>query len=186
MHKTFWALLVGGVLVCSPPAAAQSLGAGLKLGTTLTNAVSSAASDSIPNSNTFIVGPYLEIGLPLGFSVEADALYFPGLYSTAAGGGSVWQFPVLGKIGPHLGPVRPYVEGGPSYSHLSDVKTLPDLLHSSNFGVTLGAGIEIKVKALRIAPELRYNGVVFTNLASPLGLFHSTHNQAVFLVGIGF
>jgi len=171
---------------CAPRAAAQPFGAGVRLGTTLTNAVSSAESASIPNSNTLIVGPYLELRLPLGFSIEGDALYYPNLYSTAAGGGSVWQFPILAKFGPHLGPVRPYIEGGPSYSHLSDVKTLPDLLHSSNYGVTLGAGIEIKIRAFRIAPEVRYNGVVLTSVKSPLGLFTANHNQLVLIVGLGF
>ncbi len=171
---------------CAPRAAAQPFGAGVKLGATLTSAVSSVETASVPNSTTFIVGPYLEVRLPLGLSVEGDALYFPGLYKNAAGGGSVWQFPILLKLGLQLGPVRPYLEGGPSYSHLSDVKTLPDLLHSSNYGVTLGAGIEIKIKALRIAPEVRYNGVVLTSVKSPLGLFTANHNQAVILLGIGF
>jgi hypothetical protein len=191
MQKTLSAFLVCAAWVCAawacaPCASAQPFGAGIKLGTTLTNAVTSAESASIPNSTTLIVGPYVEVRLPLGFSIEGDALYFPGLYSNAAGGASVWQFPILAKFGPHLGPVRPYVEGGPSYSHLSDVKTLPDLLHDSNYGVTLGAGIEIKLLALHISPEVRYNGVAFTNLESPLGLFKSKHNQVVFMVGFGF
>lgn len=186
MNKTFWILFVCAALACTPRAAAQPFGIGLKLGATLTNAVSSAESASIPNSNTLIVGPYLELRLPLGFSIEGDALYYPNLYSTAAGGGSVWQFPILAKFGLQLGPVRPYIEGGPSYSHLSDVKTLPDLLHSSNYGVTLGAGIEIKIRAFRIAPEIRYNGVALTNIESPQDLFKSNRNQAVFLLGIGF
>jgi hypothetical protein len=186
MHKTFWTLLVCAILGCAPRAAAQPFGAGIKLGTTLTSAISSAESTSIPNGNTLIVGPYLELRLGLGLSVEADALYYPSLYSTAAGGGSVWQFPILAKFRFLGGPVRPYIEGGPSYSRISDVKTLPDLLHDNNYGITLGAGVEIKIAAFRIAPEIRYNGVVFTNLDSPLGLFKSTHNQAIFQVGIGF
>jgi opacity protein-like surface antigen len=185
MSKSFWTAIVFCGLGFILPASAQ-VGIGVKLGTTLTNAVTSAEAESIPNSNTLIVGPYLELHLPLAFSVELDALYYPSLYSTAAGGGSLWQFPVLAKFGPQLGPFRPFIEGGPAYSHLSGVATLPDLLHSSNYGITLGAGLEFKISALRIAPEVRYNGVAFTNLESPTGLFHSTHNQAIFLVGIGF
>jgi hypothetical protein len=187
MKKTFWVLFVCAALACAPRAAAQPFGVGLKLGATLTNAVSSAESASIPNSTNFIWGPYLELGLPLGFAVEADALYFPGLYSAAAGGGgSAWQFPILAKFRFLPGPVRPYIEGGPAFSHISDVKELPDLLHNSNYGITLGAGIEIKVRALRIAPEIRYNGFMFTNIESPQDLFKSNRNQAVFLLGIGF
>jgi hypothetical protein len=185
-RKTFRLLLVCAALSGARLAMAQPFGAGLKLGATLTNAVSSIGSESIPNSNTLIVGPYIEIRLPLGFSVEGDALYYPSLYSNAAGGGSVWQFPILAKFGPQLGPIRPYLEGGPSYSHLSDVKDLPDLLHSSNYGLTLGAGIELKIRGFRIAPEVRYNGVALTSIQSPLGLFKANHNQVIFEVGIGF
>jgi opacity protein-like surface antigen len=185
-RKTFRFLLVCAALSGAPLAVAQPLGVGLKLGATLTNAVSAIGSESIPNSNTLIVGPYIELRLPLGFSIEGDALYYPGIYSNAAGGGSIWQFPILAKFGPQLGPIRPYVEGGPAYSHLSDVKTLPDLVHSSNYGLTLGAGIELKIRAFRIAPEIRYNGVALTSIQSPLGLFKANHNQVVFEVGIGF
>ena len=168
------------------PAAAQPIGAGLKLGSTLTNAVSSAENATVPNSAALIVGPYVEVRLPLGFAVEADALYYPGLFPNGAGGGSLWQFPILAKLRFLKGPVRPYIEGGPAYSHLTDVKTLPDLLHSSNFGITLGAGVDVKLLVLHITPEIRYNGFLFTNLQSPLGLFQSNRNQAVFMVGFGF
>lgn len=186
MRRTFWILFVSALAGLSLPAAAQPFGAGLKLGSTLTNSISAAESETIPNSATFIVGPYVELRLPLGFAIEGDALYYPSLYSNAAGGGSVWQFPILAKLRFLKGPIRPYIEGGPAYSHLTDVKTLPDLLHSSDFGITLGAGVELKLLALRIAPEIRYNGFLFTNVQSPQGLFQSNRNQAVFLVGIGF
>jgi opacity protein-like surface antigen len=179
-------LLVFAALACASRAAAQPIGVGLKLGATLTNAISSVKSESIPNSANLIIGPYAEVRLPWGFSVEGDALYFPGLYTNAAGGGSVWQFPILAKYKLLKGPVRPYIEGGPAFSHISDVKELPDLLHNSNYGITLGAGVEIKVLALRIAPEIRYNGFAFTNIESPSGLFKSNRNQAVLMVGIGF
>ena len=165
---------------------AQPFGAGIKLGSTLSNSISSAESESIPNSSTLIVGPYVELRLPLGFAIEGDALYYPNLYASAAGGGSLWQFPILAKLRFLKGPIRPYIEGGPSYSHVTDVATLPDLLHSSNFGITLGAGVELKLLALRISPEIRYNGFLFTNIQSPLGFFQSNRNQGVFLVGIGF
>jgi len=186
MQKTFWTLFVCAALASEPRASAQAFGAGIKLGATLTDAVNSAESATIPNSTSLIIGPYLEVHLPLGFSIEGDALYYPSLYPNAAGGGSVWQFPILAKLKFLSGPVRPYIEGGPSYSHLSDVKTLPDLLHDSNYGITLGAGVDIKVLGLHISPEVRYNGLALTNLESPLGLFKSNRNQAVLLVGLGF
>jgi hypothetical protein len=191
MQKKFWKIFAWTFFVVAlgafpSPAAAQFFGAGVKLGSTLTNSVSSVESEAIPNTATIIWGPYVELRLPLGFSIEGDALNYPSIYSNAAGGGTLWQFPILAKLKFLKGPVRPYVEGGPSYSHLSDVKTLPDLLHSSDYGITLGAGVEFKLSALRISPEIRYNGVALTNLKSPLGLFESNRNQAVFLIGLGF
>jgi opacity protein-like surface antigen len=202
MLKTFWTLLVSrnpcalrsfacglllcAVVGCAPRAAAQPLGLGLKLGATLTNAVTTTDPAAIPNNTTFIIGPYIEMRLPLGFSIEADALYYPNFYSSAAGGGSVWQFPVLAKLGLPLGPIRPYIEGGPSYSHLSDVKTVTDLLHESNYGITLGVGIEFKIHGFRIAPEARYNDVALTNVESPAGLFKAKHSQTIFLLSLGF
>ena len=171
---------------CARPAAAQPFGAGIKLGATLTDAVSSIQTANVPNTASLIVGPYVELRLPFGFSVEGDALYYPSPYTSAAGGGTIWQFPILAKFKFLKGPIRPYVEGGPAYSHLSDVKTLPDLLHSSNYGITLGGGIEFKILALRISPEIRYNGWALENVSSPAGLFHANHSQGIFLVGIGF
>ena len=186
MKKTFRTIFVLGVFAFSSHVWAQPFGAGLKLGTTLTGAISSIGSESIPNSANVIVGPYVELRLPFGFSVEGDALFYPGLYSNAPSGGSLWQFPILAKYKFLKGPIRPYIEGGPSFSHVYDVATLPDILHNSNYGITLGGGVELKLLALRLAPEIRYNGFVFTNLQDPLGFFKSNRNQAVFLVGIGF
>src|SRR5580700_8318962 len=175
MYKTFRTLLVCAAVSCAmgfaPRAEAQPLGIGLKVGSTLTNAVTSVETASPPNRHTLIIGPYLEMRLPLGLSIEADALYYPGLFTNATGGGSLWQFPVLLKFGIPLGPIKPYIEGGPAFSHLSDVKTVLDILHTNNYGITLGAGIEIKIKAFRISPEVRYNGVVWDSVKSPDGLF---------------
>jgi Outer membrane protein beta-barrel domain len=191
MHKTFrrflvYALLVCAALCCASRASAQPLGLGLKLGATLSNAVSTADPAAIPNNTSFIVGGYLEMRLPLGFSIEGDALYYPNFYTAAAGGGSIWQFPLLAKFSLPLGPIIPYIEGGPSYSHLSDVKTVTDILHDSNYGITLGAGISIKIGGFRIGPEIRYNGVALTSIQSPAGLFKAKRDQTILLLNIGF
>jgi hypothetical protein len=187
LAKEFWAIwqreLSIAIVCCAfglaVPASAQEFppfliayrwadSGGVKLGTTPTTPASSR--DWLPKSDSVVRGFYWEHRLPLRLSVEVDALYFPSLYRNADRGGFVWQFPVLLKAGPHLGRVRPYVEGGPYFSHLS-------LVDSFNGGVTFGAGIEIRVRAGRIAPEIRYNGV---------GPFKSINNQAVFLLGLGF
>jgi hypothetical protein len=65
MRKTFRTALVCCAFGFALPASAQ-IGLGVKLGTTLTNAVTSVETASIPNSNTLIVasfpddrGPYV-------------------------------------------------------------------------------------------------------------------------------
>jgi hypothetical protein len=182
MKKTFLSIIVFSCIVT-----AQPFGAGIKLGTTLSDAISAAPSFPIQNSNHFIVGPYVELRLPLGLSVEGDALYLHGLYEdVSSASGSTWQFPILLKFKFLGGPVRPYVEGGPQFSHISDIAEIPELNHHSNFGIVLGGGIEVKVFKLRVSPEVRYNGFALTNIESPTGLFHSNKNLATFTLGVGF
>jgi hypothetical protein len=182
MNKTFLTLLV-----FSAAASAQPFGAGVKLGTTLTDALSSArAGFTLPSDHHFLAGPYVEVRLPLGFSVEADALYESSIFSSVYNGGSTWQFPVLAKYKLLKGPIRPYVEGGPSFSRITDLAEIPALNHRSNFGIVLGAGLEIKLLVLRISPEIRYNGWTLQNIQDPAGFFHSNRNQAMFQVGFGF
>lgn len=180
-----FALLCASLAWC-PGAAAQPVGIGVKVGATLTDAVSAVETTTVPSGTTLIVGPYLELRLGGGFSVEGDALYYPGLYD-GAGGGSVWQFPILAKFSLLSGgPVQPYIEAGPAYSHLSDIKTLPDLLHSSNYGLVAGGGISFKIHAVRLSPEVRWNGDALTSISNPLGVFKSNRSQIVVLVGFGF
>ena len=182
MKQTFYAFIVFAGL-----AAAQPFGAGVKLGTTLTDALFSLPSFPLPNGAHFIVGPYVEVRLPLHLAVEDDALYEHGLYEgVSAGSGSTWQFPILLKYRFLGGPIRPYVEGGPTFSHISDIAEIPSLNHRSNFGITLGGGVEVKDFKLRVAPEVRYNGFTLTNIENPAGLFHSNKSLATFTLGIGF
>lgn len=179
MNKLLWP-----VLFLSSVASAQPFGAGIKLGSTLTDALSSLPSVPIANSAHFIVGPYLEFRLPFGFAVEADALYERGLYNAVVSDGSTWQFPVVAKyrFGEHA--IRPYIEGGPSFSRIADIGELPYLNHRNNFGVVLGGGIELKLLFVRVSPEIRYYVMATQNISS--ALFESNRNQATFMIGFGF
>lgn len=181
MRKLFWILLSFPIA-----AAAQPFGAGVKVGTTLTDALSSIPSLSLRNDRHIVAGPYVEVRLPFHLAVEVDALYESTLFSSVTTGGATWQFPVLAKYRLLNGPIRPFVEGGPSFSRIADIKEIPELNHRSNYGIVLGAGLELKLLVLRISPEVRYNGWAFRNIESPAGLFQSNKNQAMFLVSIGF
>jgi hypothetical protein len=177
------------LLVLTGLASAQPVSAGLKIGVPLTDAftqqnVSTFAALSA-SSNPYTIGPYIEVRLPASFSLEADALYRSYNFTTVAGSASKasWQFPIVAKYKLWKGPVRPYIEGGLAFSHLSDAEKLIAANHASNFGIVLGGGVEIHALVLRISPEIRYTGDV---LKSFDGLVQSNRNQVAFLVGIGF
>ena len=165
---------------------AQPFGAGVKVGTNLTDAISAIPSLRLPNDHNVIAGAYAEVRLPFRLAVEVDALYQADVYSAVLTGGATWQFPVMAKYRLTGGPIRPYIEGGPVFSRLTDVKEIPELNHRSNYGIVLGAGLEFKLLLLRIAPEVRYNGWARRYIESPTGQFESNKNQAMFLIGFGF
>src|ERR1700691_4429097 len=86
-------LLISNVCYC------QSLVFGLAGGARLTNDTEAPA---MGESKRYIVGPMIELGLPLGFAVEADALYSREGYYFAFNGALVqstnsWAFPLLLK-----------------------------------------------------------------------------------------
>lgn len=181
--------LFGFLLILGATAGAQPFGAGIKVGAPFTDAIS-IVSGTPPDANIsnhrYIVGPYGEVRLPGGFSVEVDALYrsfdasFRGASQVAAGS---WEFPVMAKYKLLKGPVKPYIEGGLVLSHLTGSDL--NITHASNYGVTLGAGLEIHALMLRISPEVRYDGFFFHDFSSN-SFVQSNRNQAMVLVGIGF
>jgi len=177
-------------------ASAQPFTAGLKVGVPLTDAFTVKPGDNIDyaaQTHRYTVGPFVELKVPAGFSVEIDALYHSYAYSLAesplplqSSSASSWEFPVVAKYRFLPGPVRPYVEGGLAFSHIFDVAHAPELVNSSNLGVVVGAGVELHLAVLKISPEVRYNGWTLHTFDSPGGLLQSNRNQAAILVGISF
>lgn len=175
--------------------AAQPISIGIRGGVPLTEAYAqliiteSGAIQIFSQSLGYAIGPMAELHLPLGFSVEGDALYrpidiasvniSPGVVNATGQNLTSWEFPIVGKYRfLHLPLVKPYVEAGPSFRHVSAG-------YFSNTGFVLGLGVEIKISRLRIEPDLRYNrwgadaSTALTQLPTQL-------NQAEFLVGIAF
>ena len=167
-------------------------------------------------TNRYIVGPTVELRLPLGFGVEADALYRHFRYNSAASlvdavatintSGSAWEFPLLLKKRLFHGPIRPFLDAGISFNKITGlsqtVQTVvfpnrtttssndnpPELRDSYSSGFTMGGGVEIKALLLRVTPEIRYTrwGTRQFNSAISSGNLRSNLNQAEFLVGITF
>jgi len=136
---------------------------------------------SNPNSDTFIVGPVLEVTLTRHLSVEVDALRRSVKYTRAipladgsstisfSSTGPTWQFPLLLKYTFRAGVMNPFVELGPSF--------LPS--QSRQHGITAGAGAEMNLGSMKVAPAVRYNRWA-DNHARPAIL-----DQIEFLVGVG-
>ncbi len=181
-------------------ATAQHISVGVKAGTSLTNAYSEQNVTSVdvvthflPTSRNYIVGPMLEVRLPLGLAVEANVLYHPvdlnistqviprsAVQSSQTV--STWEFPVLGKFRLPFPIVNPYVEAGPSFRRVGGVLDS----NWSGKGFVFGAGVEVKILKLRIAPELRYTRWGSDpNTAARIAPL-SNQNDAQFLVGFSF
>jgi Outer membrane protein beta-barrel domain len=159
----------------------QSLSVGVTGGVRPTDDVTSSAT---PESRRYVVGPMIELGLPLGFAVEVDALYHRNGYLIANGNftGSVieseransWEFPILLKYKLPLPGVQPFVEVGLAprtiSGTISESGVNVNLLTgqqtpfsgssktnwSNSVGVVTGVGVQFGVGRLRVAPEARY------------------------------
>jgi len=177
------------VLVAAGFAAAQPFGGGLKVGVPATDAfkvVSLQAPDIFSGeSPRYTVGPYVELRLPDSMAIEVDALYRSYDFRSSGVGLSTnsWEFPVVLKHRFFAGPVRPYFEAGPSFSHLSDIK-LSSLNHLSNYGIVVGGGLEFNLFLMKVSPEVRYTGWAFRNFDGTE--VQSKRNQLTVLVGFGF
>ncbi len=197
MMKT---LAIAFFLLC-PAAFGQMLSYGVRGGAPLTGAYSSGNSvQVISGSKGYLVGPMLELHLPFGLGLEADALYRPlpdlvqvnqnTVESLSSNSGS-WEFPILAKY--HFLPlpiVKPYIDAGPSFRTVSGNEG-----NFSTAGFTLGAGVEVKLLRLRVEPEFRYirwgadktpgygQSIPAGPSAAPVP---SNQNQVEFLVGLAF
>jgi hypothetical protein len=187
MYKSFFL----GVLLASA-ASADWLSIGVRGGVPFTGAFSDFVTSTTPptriftDSNEYLIGPMVELHLPLGLSVEADALYRPLNQTTVIGNIrnstniTSWEFPILGKFHFPFPIVKPLIEAGPSFRH-----TGRDYI--SNSGFTLGAGVEIKLLRLRIEPEIRYTRWGSDSRPAPNVFFAPTNqDQAAFLIGLAF
>jgi hypothetical protein len=118
-------------------------------------------------SRRLVLGPTLELQLPFGLAVEADALYRPmsvNVQSTTPLGRlamigttlvnrvDTWEIPFLAKYRLPVPVIKPYVEAGPNFRAIS--ASLAQ--HMSARGFSAGIGVESHIGPLRIAPEVRY------------------------------
>jgi hypothetical protein len=143
-------------------------------------------------SRNFILGPTLELRLPLGLAVEADALYRPMEFRiqetisqlftrvTLVERGDVWEFPILAKYRLPLHVVKPYLAAGPSFRATSSSLGK----YMSGRGISAEIGIETRVGPLVIAPEVRYTHWSADGAYESPNHLTSYPNQVEFLMGL--
>jgi hypothetical protein len=177
---------------------AQSLSVGVLGGAPFNDVVKSStvnAIQSIPKSSNFTIGPSVRVNLPASLRLEVDALYRPysfrltNPFGTTDVSASQWRFPVLLQYRFGTPIVKPFVEAGLSFDHLSGItdaaKNITSgpgkFLHATDAGVVLGGGVDVKIPFFRLSGELRYTRQSVSNFEN-----FSNLNQAEVLLGIHF
>ncbi|HTP89489.1 MAG TPA: outer membrane beta-barrel protein [Bryobacteraceae bacterium] len=204
-------LYVLAILAGACPCFCQSLLLGVKGGARLTDDITGSATSE---SKRYIIGPAVELQLPLGLGVEFDALYRREGYYSASNyvepsfqreRANSWEFPILLKyrFGPPV--VKPYVAagyaprvisggidvGGQVCNPVTGACTTFSSHSGTNWnishGIVLGGGVQVGVGSLRLSPEVRYtrwNNAAINPMAHDP--FQSTQNQLDVLLGIAW
>ncbi len=190
------------ILIAGAPAAfAQPVQVGARVGVPLTGFFTAINGSLDNNSDRYIIGPSLELRLPFGFGVEADALYRKLSYRFQPGeqvntaNASQWEFPILAKYRFRWMGVRPCLDAGFALSTLSGIKntyisslgvsTRPVATNNGK-GFVVGGGVDIHVLRIQISPEIRYTRWGEARFEEPVNSVRGNRNQAEFLVGITF
>jgi hypothetical protein len=146
------------------------------------------------------IGPTVGVRLPLGFSVEGDALFnretlnigqFAG-FSALNTHADSWEFPVMLKFTPGHSAIAPVLGAGFSVRHINNLGSIPSYVlagttNSNSVGFVAGGGVRFKAGPVSITPEIRYTRWNSNSLAqSLLDVISSNRNQAEVLVGLTF
>ena len=188
-----------------------------------------AAACSILNysakTKRFTFGPSVELRLPHGFGVEFDALYNRLNYDSyffamtpSSGQRSYftstradrWNFPLLVKWRHNVRGIRPFIDGGITFDHISGVRsnfanafrdivgppsqdngtsdTAAELTNADSRGFVAGGGIDFRARRfLHLTPEIRYTRWFSENFNRAfVNLFSTNLNETTFLLGISF
>jgi hypothetical protein len=171
----------------------------------------------------YTIGPVIDIELPLRLGLEFGAMYkrvdqqaesttITGFviigdtgnavfYMTRiSAAGNSWEFPLAAQYRLSRSALRPYIEGGVSFNHLSNVYNFQNLLPGSaittprtppfttspaltsynRVGGLFGSGVDLKLSRIHFTPGFRYTHYGETKFWLP------STNSVDFLVGFTF
>jgi hypothetical protein len=196
--------LILSFLIASNTFAASPVLFGVRGGApiTSTNIVDSVISrfGASSISRRFEVGPTLGVRLPLGFSLEGDALFRReklnigpfNVPSSLNPNSDSWQFPVMMKYTGGRKTFSPVAGAGVTVRHLNNFNAIPGFLFSGStsantVGFVGAAGLRLRMGPVDITPELRYTRWGGNNLTqSLLSFLPLSRNEASVLVGVTF
>jgi hypothetical protein len=180
------------ILCCCGQMIAQRVHVGIKGGLPLTSTSETGREVGRYGGQTnfqmkrYTVGPTIEVGLPFGLGLEANALYkharqdrFSGPAPTGtltqqATRMDIWEIPLLLKYQWKTRGLQPFAAAGSTLRRIEDldidlisIPTFPNFPGTRErftvssgepirYGVTLGGGLTWKLRFLRLEPELRY------------------------------
>jgi len=194
MKRTFLPFLV---LAClAAPALAQPLGFGLIGGARLTD-FTHTGTGVTSQDHVYTLGPYAEFRLPLGFSLEGDLLYQKSGSTITSAATSLlnlrqfnidsFEIPILvkKKFGAKAVLFHPYVEAGLDNRYANGLPGATPVSSAASGwqeGLVIGGGVELNIKIIRVAAELRWSR--FGNISAAT-IPQINANQAQLLIHIG-
>jgi hypothetical protein len=190
-------LIAASALTCSL-CFAQSIAIGAIGGVRATDDLTGQAATSV--SGRYVVGPQVDIGLPLGLGIEVDALYrrqaYNSLFTPTAPfdeRANSWEFPLLLKYRLPFPLIKPFVEVGYAPQvingsiHYDSNGTTQSTNYPTTQGIVAGGGVQFGIGRLRLSPAVRYTRW----LEAPILVYFgdgpqsiSALNQVDFVLGI--
>lgn len=164
---------------------ADALSVGVRGGVPPGDAFESARSGNftLRGHNRFIIGPTIELRLPMGLGVSFDVLYRRYAFESEGTSQSAaqWEFPLMVRYFFPTPVVRPFLAAGPTFNKLTGVTSI----RSSTVGFGFGGGLDIKIPFFHVTPEVRFSRIFQENRAGP-SLSRLTQNQNRVDVLVGF
>ncbi len=202
MGKLTLALLV----LCATSYAAGPFIIGVRGGAQLTDIINGVNGGGVSTATrNYVVGPTLGLKLPVGFSVQADALFtrLTVNVNNTNNGGSVgvtansWEFPITLKYTFGEQAIAPFIDAGASVRHLSNLGDIGPYIanavdrnvvaNNNTVGFVLGGGLRFKAGPLNVSPEIRYTRWGGQNISQGFRNFlNSDKNEAQILLGLTF
>jgi hypothetical protein len=149
------------------------IGKGLVVGLNFASAGGSDVPSSFSSTTQYSFGGFLDIKLPAGIALQPEILYSvkgaSGTFLNTNGTTKIsyLDIPVLVKYTfPGVG-VKPVIFAGPSLGIKLSAKVkidasgetmdIKDHINSTDFGLVIGAGVEIPLSAISLVADARYN-----------------------------